>query len=123
MGVFSELDMERKNSCSEEAAPAGFSMEDETATLESQAFQMQVSTVEQPAAVDAVPEASTDAVSNDGSGTGVKDVPEERLKPQSPRTISARHMRRLKPSARPNLTPNRRQKTRPCRNSSPNWPL
>lgn len=78
MGVFSELDMERKNSCSEEAAPAGFSMEDETATLESQAFQMQVSTVEQPAAVDAVPEASTDAVSNDGSGTGVKDVPEEK---------------------------------------------
>lgn len=78
MGVFSELDMERDNFHSQEGAPAGFSVEDEAVTLESQAFQMQVSTVEQPAAVDAVPETSTDAVSNDGSGTGVKDVPEEK---------------------------------------------
>ena len=77
MGVFSELDMERKNSCSEEAAPAGFSMEDETATLESQAFQMQVSTVEQPAAVDTVSEAPADATGNEGIGTDAKEVPEK----------------------------------------------
>lgn len=78
MGVFSELDMERDNFHSQEGAPAGFSVEDEAVSLEPQAFQMQLSTVEQPAAADAVPEAPTDAVSNDGSGTGVKDVPAEK---------------------------------------------
>ena len=32
MGAFSELDMERSNFYSEEAAPAGFSLEDEAIT-------------------------------------------------------------------------------------------
>lgn len=78
MGVFSELAMERDNFCSQGDAPAGFSMEDEAVSLEPEAFQMQVSTVEQPAAVDAAPEAPTDTASNEGSETGAKDVPEKK---------------------------------------------
>lgn len=77
MGVFSELDMEQNNFYSEEDAPAGFTMENDPVTLESQASQ-QVLTAVQSAAVEDTPNAAADAADNEDSGTGAKDEPEKK---------------------------------------------
>jgi hypothetical protein len=79
MGAFSELDMERSNFYSEEAAPAGFSLEDEAITLESQASHRQELTAGQSAAVDDTPNAATNAAGNEDSETGTKDEPDKKV--------------------------------------------
>lgn len=73
MGVFSELAMEHDAFHSQEDVPTGFLMEDEPVSLAPQDLQTQVSAAGCPA-----PAVPSETVSGDGSGTGVKDVPEEK---------------------------------------------